>query len=333
MSHTPRVGFLGAGGWGTALACLLARHPIDIQLWSFDERAAAVMNEQRENITYLPGVAIPDAIHITTDLNDLRGCDFLVLATPTQFVRATLERAGRELVGDAAVINVAKGIETTTLKRISEIVVEAWGLPRDRYAVLSGPSHAEEVARGVPTAVVVASSSDALAKRVQELFFAPTFRVYSSTDVVGVELCAALKNVIALSAGICDGAGFGDNTKATLITRGLAEMTRMGLALGAQMRTFSGLSGLGDLIVTCNSRHSRNRYVGEQIGKGRSLDAVLAEMKMVAEGVATTESAFRLAKSIGVEMPIVNAVHQILFEGKDPREATRDLMTREMKEE
>lgn len=331
--NAKRIGIIGAGGWGTALACLLAQHPHRIVLWSHDLAAAEIMKFQRENITFLPGVAIPESIEIATTFEDLRGSDYLIISTPTQFIRGTLERAGAAFAAGSKVINVAKGIENGTLSRISEIVRDVWGIPADRYAALSGPSHAEEVGHGVPTAVVVASTNPELAREVQSLFMSPTFRVYSSTDVIGVELCGALKNVIAVSAGICDGAGFGDNTKASLLTRGLAEMTRMGLALGAQTKTFAGLSGLGDLIVTCNSRHSRNRFVGEQIGRGRTLDAVLAEMKMVAEGVATTKSAYLLAQRTGVDMPIVNAVHQILFEGKDSREATRLLMTRDMKEE
>jgi len=328
-----RIGIIGAGGWGTALACLLAQHQHQTVLWSHDVAAAEIMNSQRENITFLPGVSIPHNITISTQLEDLAGSEFLIISTPTQFIRSTLRRFGASFATNASVVNVAKGIENGTLSRISEIVEEEWGISADRYSVLSGPSHAEEVGHGVPTAVVAASTNTELAKDVQALFMSPSFRVYSSTDVVGVELCGALKNVIAVSAGICDGAGFGDNTKASLLTRGLAEMTRMGLALGAQSKTFAGLSGLGDLIVTCNSHHSRNRFVGEQIGRGRTLDAVLAEMKMVAEGVATTKSAFLLAQRTGVDMPIVNAVHQILFERKDPREATRLLMTRDMKEE
>jgi glycerol-3-phosphate dehydrogenase (NAD(P)+) len=316
---------------------LLSQRDHEVLLWSYDTQAAEIMRTERENVVYLPGVAIPEAIRVTTNIADLSRCQYYVISTPTQFIRSTIgtirNTVDKNFFGDAVVISVAKGIENGTLKRISEIVEDVAGVPVGQYVALSGPSHAEEVGHGLPTAVVAASISEEKAREVQQLFSAPTFRVYSSTDVTGVELGGALKNVIALSAGISDGAGFGDNTKAALMTRGLAEISRIGVALGAEPKTFAGLSGLGDLIVTCNSRHSRNRHVGEQLGKGRALKDILGEMKMVAEGVATTQSAYELAKRMGVEMPIVQEVYQILFEGKNPLEATRALMLREMKEE
>ncbi|HET7153411.1 MAG TPA: NAD(P)H-dependent glycerol-3-phosphate dehydrogenase, partial [Candidatus Kapabacteria bacterium] len=251
---------------------MLAQRSHEVLLWSYDPQAAEIMRTQKENIVYLPGVSIPDAVQVTTDLKDLSGCGYYIISTPTQFIRSTLttinDSFGKDFFRDAVVISVAKGIENGTLKRISEIVAEVAGIPGECFVAISGPSHAEEVGHNQPTAVVAASTSEKKAQEVQQLFSTPAFRVYSSPDVTGVELGGALKNVIALSAGICDGAGFGDNTKAALMTRGLAEISRIGVAMGAEPKTFSGLSGLGDLIVTCNSRHSRNRYVGEQIGKG-----------------------------------------------------------------
>jgi glycerol-3-phosphate dehydrogenase (NAD(P)+) len=235
---------------------------------------------------------------------------------------------------DAGVyISSSKGIERGTLCRVTEIIQSVLGVEPSRTVALSGPSHAEEVARGVPTAIVVASEEQSVARSVQDAFFLPYFRVYSSSDVVGVEIAGALKNVIAICAGITDGAGFGDNTKAALMTRGLAEIRRLGIALGAEEHTFSGLAGLGDLVVTCGSKHSRNRHVGEQIGRGRKLADILGDMKMIAEGVSTTESAWQLAQLHKIDMPIVHETYKILFEGKDPREATNDLMTRNPKSE
>jgi glycerol-3-phosphate dehydrogenase (NAD(P)+) len=327
------VGIVGAGGWGTALACVLSHHGNRVLLWSHSPQTAEVISVQRENLAYLPGVVVPDAVEITTDLAALAESSVIVIATPTQRIRASISSVPPSLFRDAIVVNCSKGIEITTGGRISQVVQEVWGVDSQRYAVLSGPSHAEEVGHGLPTAVVAASDDTGVARMVQALFMTPFFRVYSSIDVVGVELAGALKNVIALSAGIVDGAGLGDNLKAALITRGLAEMSAIGEAMGANPKTFMGLSGLGDLIATCGSRHSRNRFVGEQIGRGRTLESVESEMKMIAEGVSTTRAAHALATNLSVEAPIIHEVYRILFEGKDTMTATRDLMQRAMKEE
>jgi glycerol-3-phosphate dehydrogenase (NAD(P)+) len=327
------VGFIGAGSWGTTLAVYLAENGHDVRLWSHGEEQRHRLRSERENVTYLPGVRIPDSIGIVEDIVDAASAPIVVIATPTQFIRSTLAPVDPALLGDAVVVSVSKGIERGSLLRISQMLAETHGILPERFVALSGPSHAEEVSRKVPTTVVCASEEMESALTIQDLFSSDSFRVYTSEDLLGVELGGALKNVIAVCAGITDGLGYGDNTKAALITRGLAEITRLGVSLGAHAQTFSGLSGLGDLVVTCFSRHSRNRYVGEQIGRGRELADVTTEMSMVAEGVTTTESAFQLTEKVGVEMPIIQQVYRILFEGKNAREATRDLMRRETKHE
>ncbi len=328
-----KVGFIGAGSWGTTLAVHLAQLGHDVLLWGHGEEQRARMRADRENRRYLPGIPFPPKLRTVESVAETAGASVIVIATPTQNIRETLAGLSAADIANAVVVSASKGIERGTLKRISEMVAESHGVDPDRFVCLSGPSHAEEVSRGIPTLVVAASRSTANADAVRDLFTTDTLRVYSSPDIVGVELGGALKNVIALCAGIIDGLGFGDNTKAALVTRGLAEITRMGVTLGADHETFSGLSGLGDLVVTCFSRHSRNRYVGEQIGSGRKLEEIIAEMDMVAEGVSTTDSAFQLAGRCGVEMPITNEVYRILFQGKDPRVATHRLMTRETKQE
>jgi glycerol-3-phosphate dehydrogenase (NAD(P)+) len=258
----------------------------------------------------------------------------VVAAVPSQYLRSVISQIGRNISPTVTVVNVAKGVENGTLMTMSEMIHDVLpGLPRARIATLSGPSHAEEVSRKIPTTVVAASEDLETARRVQAAFMVPYFRVYASNDIRGVEIGGSLKNVIAIAAGIIDGAQLGDNTKAAVMTRGIAEIARVGVALGAHVRTFSGLSGIGDLMVTCMSRHSRNRYVGVEIGKGRKLPEILSEMVMVAEGVATTQSAHDLAKRVNVETPIVDQVHKILFEGKDPLRACHDLMTRDPKGE
>lgn len=330
-----RIGILGAGSWGTTLAELLHGTGAAVTLWSWSERDVENIRITGRNTVYLPDVAIPDGLRVTADLAEATaGMDMLVLATPSQFLRGVLSRIPAATMGDPLLVNVAKGIENGTLLRMSEVVREVF--PRqapERFAVLSGPSHAEEVCQRRPTTVVAAASHRATAMAVIDTFMTDAFRVYASDDVIGVELGGSLKNVIAIGAGICDGSRFGDNTKAALITRGLAEIRRLGEVLGADPHTFAGLSGLGDLIVTTMSRHSRNRYVGEEIGKGRPVREVLAGMTMVAEGVDTTRSALGLARRHDVEMPIVREMHEILFNGKDPVQATQDLMTREAKHE
>ncbi|RJP76142.1 MAG: NAD(P)-dependent glycerol-3-phosphate dehydrogenase [Candidatus Zixiibacteriota bacterium] len=333
---SPRpVAILGAGGWGTALAVLLAGKGLPVRLWEYRPEAAERLSRERENRDFLPGVPLPEALAVDHDAaRCLDGAGLVLLAIPSQYARGALENIVAHIPPEALIVNAAKGVEEGTLKRMSEVAADLVpGVLESRYAALSGPSHAEEVARGIPTTVVAASHSLDTARRVQEIFFTPTFRVYASQDVVGVELGGALKNVIAVAAGMCDGLGFGDNTKGALLTRGLAEMARLGVQLGGQPHTFAGLSGMGDLITTCMSRHSRNRYVGEQVGKGKPLDEVLASMSMVAEGVRTSRSARHLARREGVPMPITEAVHAILFEAKDPKRAVTELMTRDLKVE
>jgi glycerol-3-phosphate dehydrogenase (NAD(P)+) len=306
-----------------------------VTLWSYDADDVAVMLDSRCNRNYLPEITIPEAIHVTGDLGEAAyGKDIVLISTPSQFVRGVLERLDPEMFGSPFVVNVAKGIERETLLRMSELVQEVFpSMPSGNYAVLSGPSHAEEVVVRIPTSVVCASADLETSRMVQAAFSTDYLRIYSSMDVVGVELGGSLKNVIAIGAGICDGAGFGDNTKAALITRGIAEIRRLGISLGADPHTFAGLSGLGDLIVTTMSRHSRNRYVGQEIGKGRPLADITAGMKMVAEGIETTVSARRLGIRTGSDLPIVNEVFEILFEGKDPALATKQLMTRQLRDE
>jgi len=330
-----RVGVLGAGGWGTALSLLLHQNKHDVTLWEYNTDLAERLRTTRQNPDYLPGVLIPREMAITSNIREAASDrDILVITLPSHVVRETMKQLAGVPLGDALIVSGTKGIENSTLLRISEILKSTVaGLSDDRIVALSGPSHAEEVARGIPTVVVAASRNPKASHRVQEVFMNPAFRVYSSEDIVGVELGGALKNVIAVAAGINDGVGFGDNTKAALITRGIVEMTRLGSAMGANPSTFAGLSGMGDLIVTCWSRHSRNRHVGEQIGKGRKLDNILEEMKMVAEGVRTTRSVYDLSRKHSIEMPISTEVYRMLFEGKEPKKAVYDLMTRNRKAE
>ena len=329
------IGILGAGSWGTTLAALLCEKQHTVTLWAYDARDVENMRRDGRNTVYLPDLQLPPALEVTGDAREaVRGKDLLVISTPSQFVRNVLSLVPGEEAGDAVIVNVAKGIENGSLLRVSQVVHAVWPqVMRGQYAVLSGPSHAEEVSMKRPTTVVAASSNPRSTELVIETFMTESFRVYGSDDVVGVELGGSLKNVIAIGAGICDGSQFGDNTKAALITRGLAEIRRLGAALNADPHTFAGLSGLGDLIVTTMSRHSRNRHLGVEIGKGRPVREVLAEMTMVAEGVDTTRSAHELALKLGVEMPIIHQMYAILFEDKDPILATQELMTREAKHE
>jgi len=330
-----RIGVLGAGSWGTTLAILLADNSHHVTLWSYREADAEAMRSTRENPSFLSGIRIPDSVQVTSDLQvAVAGKEMIVGAVPSQFLRLVVAQARGFLERDVIVVNVAKGIENGTLMTMSEMLRDALpDLPPASIATLSGPSHAEEVSKRIPTTVVVASAHLNTARLVQSVFMLPYFRVYESEDIRGVEIGGSLKNVIAIAAGIIDGAHLGDNTKAAVMTRGIAEIARVGVALGAHIRTFSGLSGIGDLMVTCMSRHSRNRYVGVEIGKGRKLKDILGEMVMVAEGVDTTRSAYDLARRVGVETPIVDQVHKILFEDKDPLKACYDLMTRDPKGE
>lgn len=326
---------IGAGGWGTTISILLNSNGHNVTLYEYKPEYAEFLKQTRENKTYLPGVRIPEEIFITSNLEEaFSKKHFIVLAVPVQFLRSIISKISFQSIQNSIIVNLAKGIEISTLKRVSEIIKDVFpSIDENQISTLSGPSHAEEVARKIPTAVVVGSSSIETAKFVQNEFMNPYFRVYATTDIVGVELGGSLKNVIAIGAGICDGAGFGDNTKAAIMTRGIAEISRLGIALGARPETFAGLSGMGDVIVTCMSKYSRNRYVGEQIGKGKKLNQILQEMEMVAEGVATSKSVYLLSKKVNVEVPICSEVYKILYEEKDPIVATTDLMTRQPKEE
>ncbi len=331
-----RLAILGAGSWGTALAIqLTGESGHDVHLWEFRPDAVEALKHDRENREFLPGALFPDGITVTNDLGEtLADAEIVLIVVPSQVTRAVLQQVDPAAVKDKILVGCSKGIENGTLKRMSEIAEEVFGPDvAGRYVALSGPSHAEEVSQRIPTTVVAAGRDLGLAKRVQQEFSSSTFRVYSSQDVVGVELGASLKNVIAIASGICDGMGFGDNTRGALMTRGLHEISRLGLQLGGQRETFAGLSGMGDLITTCTSRHSRNRYVGEQLGKGRRLNDILKNMHMIAEGVATTKSAYDLAAREKVEMPITHQVYRILFEDADAREAVTALMTRSLKVE
>lgn len=315
---------------------MLSRRGHTVVLWEYQPDAVERMSKWRENRVFLPGVPFPERLTLEPDIERaLAGSSFIILAVPSHALRETLNRLPEGPPPESIVVSALKGLEVGTLKRMSEVFQEVWGdrLVEERLVVLSGPSHAEEVIKGIPTSVVAASRSKDCAQAVQKLLSDTTFRVYTHHDVVGVELGGALKNVIAIAAGIADGLGFGDNTKGALITRGLAEITRLGVKLGGEALTFAGLSGMGDLIATCTSRHSRNRYVGEQIGRGRKLKEILAEMKMVAEGVRTAASAWSLAQREGVEMPITEQVYRILYEGADPKQATWELMNRTLKDE
>ncbi len=328
-----KITIIGAGSWGTALAMVLNGNKHNVACWTIEQDVVEDVKLNRENSKYLPGIKLPEAIEFTMDMEQaLRDAELIVNAVPSQVTRKVVPQVVNILKGAQPVwVTVAKGIENKTFLRISEVISKVGNIPPGKVAALSGPSHAEEVSRKIPTAIVAASSDVDTAHFVQSVFMADFFRVYSTDDIIGVELGGALKNIIALAAGICDGAGFGDNTKAALMTRGLVEINRLGKKMGALGKTFAGLSGMGDLIVTCMSRHSRNRYVGEQIGKGRSLQEVLDEMVMVAEGVKTTLSAYELSRKENVEMPITEQIYLTLFENKPPEKAMYDLMTRASK--
>jgi glycerol-3-phosphate dehydrogenase (NAD(P)+) len=330
-----RIGILGAGSWGTALAILLQKNGHQVRMWEFDRSAADRLLRDRENLAFLPGVPIPVSIGIGSDLDAvIHEQDVLFFVIPSHVMRSVGERVANRLKSKPLVVSCSKGIENDTLLRMSEVLLETIpSLSPESVVVLSGPSHAEEVAQGIPTVVTAASIDAESGRLIQDVLKSPAFRVYTNPDVIGVELGGALKNVIAVAAGISDGAGCGDNTKAALLTRGIVEITRLGVAMGANPMTFAGLSGIGDLIVTCTSRHSRNRYVGEQIGRGRSLHEVLESMIMVAEGVRTTRSVMDLSTRYKVEMPITREVYRVLFENKPPKEALKDLMTRNPKME
>ena len=330
-----KIAMVGSGSWGTALALVLNENGHEVTCWARDASVVESAKLTKENKKYLPNIPIPENLHFTTDLPAaIHGANVIISAVPSQVTREVILGLRSHFNNpDAIFVSVSKGIENKTYMRISQVLEDAGGISADKIVALSGPSHAEEVARKIPTAIVSASQNKDSARVVQDIFMNKYFRVYANTDIIGVEIGGALKNIIALAAGICDGAGFGDNTKAALITRGLVEINRMGVELGAHSDTFAGLSGMGDLIVTCMSQHSRNRYVGEQIGKGRNLQDILDEMVMVAEGVKTTLSAYELAQKHHVEMPITKQIYHTLFDGKSPHQAMVDLMTRASKHE
>lgn len=323
-----KVGVLGAGSWGTALAVLLHKNGHQVTVWSIDKAEVAMLTEEREHKTKLPGVKLPSDIQITNVIEEaIKGMDFMVLAVPSVFTRGTAKSMKPYVIDGQKVVNVAKGIEETTLMTLSEQIEEE--LPMADVAVLSGPSHAEEVGRELPTTCVIGARTKETAEYLQKAFMNDVFRVYTSPDVLGIELGGSLKNVIALAAGIADGLGYGDNTKAALITRGIVEITRLGVKMGGKAESFSGLTGIGDLIVTCASVHSRNRRAGYLIGQGKTLKEALDEVQMVVEGVYSAKAAMKLAEKFDVSMPIVEKVNEVLFEDKSASEAVRELMMRD----
>ena len=327
------VAVVGAGSWGTALALVLAERGAKVKLWCRNPRQAEAMSTTRENADYLPGIPLPESVSVTADLSELGTAPLLLVVTPSSAVGATAEAlAGVGLPGDAVLVSCSKGIEASTGRRMSQVLHQH--LPEHPVAVLSGPNHAEEVGQRLATASVVGCKDQAVAELLQEAFRLPWFRVYSSTDVAGIELGGAMKNVFAIGGGIAEGLGLGDNAKAALVTRGLAEMTRLGTAMGGRPETFQGLSGVGDLVVTCYSEHSRNHRLGRALGQGKTVGEALAEMgHMVVEGVPNTASIHQAARAAGAETPIIDAVHSVLHEGKDPGLALADLFSRQPKPE
>lgn len=326
------VGVVGAGSWGTALALVLEKNGHQVTLWSSREAKAKELQELRENTDKLPGVKIPENIEITADMETaVKDKELVVLGVPSLYIRSTSAKMAPFVHDGQIIVNVSKGIEESTLYTMTDIIVEE--VPNADVAVLSGPSHAEEVSRHIPTTVVAGAKSRKTAEKIQSIFMNEAFRVYTSPDMLGIEVGGALKNVIALAAGITDGLGFGDNTKAALITRGIAEMSRLGVAMGGYQETFSGLAGMGDLIVTCASKHSRNRKAGYLIGKGYKMQEAMDEVKMVVEGVHSAKAALKLAEKYYVRMPIIEQVNQVLFEGKSCEEGVRELMLRNGKTE
>ena len=327
-----KIGIIGAGSWGTALAVNLARNNHEVVIWSIMEDEIKMLKEHREHIDKLPGVKLADTISFTTDLEAaIKGMDMLVLAVPSIFTRSTSKNMAPFVEDGQIIACVGKGIEDNTFMTITDIVEEE--IPQADVCVLCGPSHAEEVGQGLPTTVVAGAHSQKSAEFIQDTFMNETFRVYTSPDMLGMELGGSFKNVIALAAGMCDGLGFGDNTKAALIVRGISEVARLAVAMGAKPETVNGLTGVGDLIVTCQSRHSRNRKAGELMGQGMTMDQATKEVKMVVEGVYSAKAALALGKKYYVQMPIIEEVNKVLFEDKSAKEAVYDLMLREKRVE
>jgi len=328
-----KIAILGDGGWGTTLAILLSRKGFAVTLWGVFPGYVAQMNRKRQNKKFLPGIPIPKKIKITNDLNEaINQKKLIVLAIPSMYLRKVLKKAKQlDFDDDTIFLSVIKGIEVSTLKRMSQVIHDELG--NVKLAVFSGPTIAQEVARGIPTVAVIASIDEKIRKYLQSIFITERFRVYTNDDIIGVELGGSLKNIIAIACGISDGLGFGTNTKAAILSRGLAEIARLGHAMGAKVSTFSGISGLGDLVTTCISPFSRNRFVGEQIAKGKALKQIQTHMQMVAEGVPTTKSAYALSLKNKVDMPITTEVYNVLYKNKPPIRALNDLMSRERKKE
>lgn len=326
-----KIAVIGAGGWGLALGLLLNEKRNEVIFWCYDQKEKEDILQHRENKRCLPGIKIPLEVRLTCEMQEaLQEADVAIMAVPSKAIRGVAAMMKPYLKEETIIVNVSKGIEEGTLLRLSEVITEETG---KHPVVLSGPSHAEEVARHIPTTVVVSSVEMKNAYTIQDLFMNEYFRVYTNEDIIGIELGGALKNVIALAAGIVEGMGYGDNTKAALITRGIAEMTRLGVAMGGQAATFAGLTGIGDLVVTCTSGHSRNRRAGELVGQGFSIDEAMKQVNMVVEGVPTTKAGYALMKKYGVDMPILNAIYSSLFEGKPVGETITGLMVRNKKDE
>lgn len=322
-----KVCVLGSGSWGSALALVLAKKGYEVIMWTLSKEQADKINKTKENVDYLPGILLPNNISVTTNIEEaVKDSKIIVLAVPSQAIRSVSSQIKSFIKDEQILVDVAKGLEKGSGLRLSEVCKQE--LPNNPYVALSGPSHAEEVAKDIPTTVVVSSKDLEVAQIVQDIFMSPKFRVYTNPDIVGVELGGALKNIIAFGAGICDGLGLGDNSKAALMTRGIREISRLGEAMGANVSTFTGLSGIGDLIVTCTSMHSRNRRAGILIGQGKSLDETLKEIKMVVEGITATEVAYEVAKKLNVDMPITNAIYSVLYKGLNANEVVIELMTR-----
>lgn len=327
-----KAGIMGAGSWGTAIACHLGKKGYDVSIWDRNEQLISDINRTKTNERYLSGVVIPENVSGTNEIDKcVENTEIIVTAVPSQGVRDVCTRLKGHINENQYFVSLAKGIENGTLKRVSEVIFEFF--PKNPIGIISGPSHAEEVSRDIPTTVVSSSVSLEVAEYLQDVFITPSFRVYTNPDIIGVELGAAIKNVIALAAGISDGLGYGDNTKAALMTRGIAEIARLGIAMGAEPLTFAGLSGIGDLIVTCTSNHSRNRRAGILIGKGMSVEEAVKEVKMVVEGITTTKSVYELSKKLDIDMPINSQLYEVLFEGKEPAGAVQELMMRNKRHE
>ena len=327
-----KISVIGSGGWGIALTILLHKNGHDLTIWSFDKKEAEELKKIRQNKTKLPNILLPEDIKVTDDLREtVDDKDILILAVPSKAIRSVSKSLKNIIKDNQIVVNVAKGLEEDTLETMTDIIEEELKDKNPKVAVLSGPSHAEEVGRGIPTTCVVSAHNKELTLYLQNVFMNPSFRVYTSPDMLGVEIGGALKNVIALAAGIADGLNYGDNTKAALITRGIKEIASLGVAMGGEQSTFYGLTGLGDLIVTCASMHSRNRRAGILLGQGKTLDEAIKEVNMVVEGVYSAKSALMAAKKYNVEIPIIEQVNAVLFENKNAAEAVNELMIRDKK--